>query len=210
MKINIEELNNIEVVEEYFFKLIEDIFSNDDIKKIKKAYSVAIRAHNSQFRDDTQPYIIHPLRVAIIVVSIAEIHESDVVCSALLHDVVEDSTITNENIEEMFGEKIASYVKALTSERSPNETIKEKIKRKQATYKKAKKANYVIRAIKVADYLDNMVSWKNISIDHPARKKFLRWLNEAQTIYIPLAKVTNESIFEMMKEEYKFYKNISV
>ena len=83
-----------------------------DIALIQKAYDLAAAAHKGQVRVSGEEYIIHPLHVAEI---LTELHIDDVTISAaLLHDVVEDTIYTKEQIAEMFGEEVAMIVDGVT------------------------------------------------------------------------------------------------
>jgi len=98
-----------------FEKLIHTVEStnpNADIDKIKRAYELACDAHKNQKRVSGTPYIFHPLAVATIV---AEMQlDVDSVCAALLHDVVEDTEYSREDIKERFGEQVALLVDGVT------------------------------------------------------------------------------------------------
>ena len=105
----------MESYEKDYQKLIADYqntFSPDDIEKIKKAYSIACEAHANQKRRSGEPYIMHPVAVAKILAEMGMDAES--VCAALLHDVVEDTETTSEEIREMFGESIEQLVDGVT------------------------------------------------------------------------------------------------
>ena len=83
-----------------------------DVEMIRRAYDLAADAHKGQVRVSGEQYIIHPLHVAEI---LTELHIDDVTISAaLLHDVVEDTLYTNEQIGEMFGEEVAMIVDGVT------------------------------------------------------------------------------------------------
>ena len=83
-----------------------------DTAMIQRAYDLAAAAHKGQTRVSGEEYIIHPLHVAQI---LTELHIDDVtVSAALLHDVVEDTLYTKEQIEEMFGEEVAMIVDGVT------------------------------------------------------------------------------------------------
>jgi GTP pyrophosphokinase len=86
---------------------------NEDVKLITKAYNVATEAHDGQRRKSGEPYIFHPIAVAKIVAQEVGLGAVSI-AAALLHDVVEDTEITHEQIYEMFGEKISRIVRGLT------------------------------------------------------------------------------------------------
>lgn len=105
----------MESYEKDYLKLIEDYrntFSPDDIEKIKKAYAVARKAHENQYRRSGEPFIMHPVAVAKILAEMGMDAES--VCAALLHDVVEDTEVTSQEICDMFGQNIEQLVDGVT------------------------------------------------------------------------------------------------
>ncbi|MDE6777148.1 MAG: HD domain-containing protein, partial [Oscillospiraceae bacterium] len=83
-----------------------------DFSKIKSAYHFAEKAHEGQFRSSGQPYIIHPLAVADILLDLGM--DTDTVCAALLHDVVEDTPATYEQLRKLFGRDVADLVDGVT------------------------------------------------------------------------------------------------
>ena len=90
--------------DQLFHELIERIHRyhpSDDISMVEKAYKVAGEAHNGQLRKSGEPYIIHPLCVAIILAELQLDKES--IVSGILHDVVEDTEITSTDMKNMFG-----------------------------------------------------------------------------------------------------------
>ena len=83
-----------------------------DTKLIQRAYNYAVQKHGDQKRKSGEPYIIHPTNVAY---TIAELGlDEPTICAALLHDVVEDTDATNEDIKREFGEEIAEMVDGVT------------------------------------------------------------------------------------------------
>ena len=83
-----------------------------DTKIIQKAYNYALLKHGNQLRKSGEPYIIHPTNVAY---TIAELGlDEQTICAALLHDVVEDTEVTYEDIEKEFGLSIAEMVDGVT------------------------------------------------------------------------------------------------
>lgn len=95
--------------------LVQKILDNDkqyDLSKIVSAYEFAAKAHDGQFRSSGQPYIIHPLAVAEILLDLGM--DTDTICAALLHDVVEDTEATSEQLAKLFGRDVASLVEGVT------------------------------------------------------------------------------------------------
>ena len=85
---------------------------SDDISMIEKAYKVACIAHREQKRKSGEPYIIHPLHVAIILADLEM--DKETIVAGLLHDVVEDTIMTEEEITEEFGAEVAQLVDGVT------------------------------------------------------------------------------------------------
>ena len=85
---------------------------SDDISMIEKAYKVASKAHEGQFRKSGEPYIIHPLYVAIILADLEM--DKETIVAGILHDVVEDTVMTEEQITEEFGAEVAQLVDGVT------------------------------------------------------------------------------------------------
>ena len=88
------------------------VYNPDEIEKVKMAYEYAEELHNGQYRQSGEPYISHPLQVAYI---LAEMHaDGDTVCAGLLHDTLEDTSITKEDIAHSFNPNIALLVDGVT------------------------------------------------------------------------------------------------
>ena len=81
-------------------------------KLIRKAFDIALDAHKDQRRKSGEPYIYHPIAVAKIVAEEIGLGATSIAC-ALLHDVIEDSEYTYEDLSKIFGEKIANIVRGL-------------------------------------------------------------------------------------------------
>ena len=97
--------------EELREKLVKN-FTPEEVKKIDKAYNLARDAHDGQLRYSGQPYIIHPVAVAAILVDLCMDYQS--VVAALLHDTVEDTDISVEYVKNEFGEDVAMLVEGVT------------------------------------------------------------------------------------------------
>ena len=91
---------------------LEKSFSESDIERVKKAFELADESHVHQKRRSGEPYIIHPLAVARILSDMGM--DADSICAALLHDVVEDTEKTAEDIRQMFGEDVELLVEGVT------------------------------------------------------------------------------------------------
>ena len=83
-----------------------------DLSMIRKAYEIALQAHGDQRRLSGEPYIIHPLCVSII---LAELElDKETIVSALLHDVLEDTLVSKEEMVKLFGEEVTEIVDGVT------------------------------------------------------------------------------------------------
>src|SRR5690554_7204289 len=94
-------------------KISYQSLTDDDKKLIRKAFDVAVDAHKDQRRKSGEAYIFHPIAVARIVASEIGLDATSI-AAALLHDVVEDTVFTLEDIKEQFGETVAKIVDGLT------------------------------------------------------------------------------------------------
>lgn len=95
--------------------LIQKILTDDrqyDVSKIVSAYEFAAKAHEGQKRSSGQAYIIHPLAVAYILLELGM--DTDTICAALLHDVVEDTPATLDDLKKRFGQDVAMLVDGVT------------------------------------------------------------------------------------------------
>lgn len=109
------EAENKAIAQEYkeLLRISYQTLTDDDKKLIRKAFDVAVDAHQNQRRKSGEAYIFHPIAVAKIVASEIGLGATGI-AAALMHDVVEDSEITVEDIEKMFNPKVAQLVEGLT------------------------------------------------------------------------------------------------
>ncbi|PMU48769.1 (p)ppGpp synthetase, partial [Pseudomonas sp. GP01-A3] len=84
----------------------------DDVAFIKHAYEYARDAHSEQFRKSGEPYIIHPIQVAGILVSLEM--DATTISAGFLHDVVEDTEVSKEDLENQFGKEVSMLVDGVT------------------------------------------------------------------------------------------------
>jgi (p)ppGpp synthase/HD superfamily hydrolase len=120
---------------------------------IEKALQIASQAHNGQFRKGTQiPYITHPIAVGMILMKAG--YSDEIVAAGILHDTVEDTDLTIEEIEREFGPKVAEIVAGCSE---PDKSLSWE-KRKEHTIEFLKAASNDIRAVACADKLHNIRS----------------------------------------------------
>ncbi|MDG1110538.1 MAG: RelA/SpoT family protein, partial [Polaribacter sp.] len=181
--ISIEEENK-EIASRYkdLLKGTYEILSKDDKDLIRHAFDVAVEAHSEQRRKTGEPYIYHPIAVAKIVAYEIGLGATSI-AAALLHDVVEDTHYTIEDIEQLFGETIARIVNGLTKISRLN---KEKDASIQAeNFRKMLLTlhdDVRVILIKIADRLHNMQTMDAM----PAHKQ-IKIASETLYIYAPLA-----------------------
>ena len=169
-----------------FEKLLETLrevkFSETEIKKITEAYCFARDAHEGQRRRSGEPYIIHPVAVAHILAEMGM--DSDSICAALLHDVVEDTPVTDKQIRSEFGETIEHLVDGVTKigqipfsatqEEQQNENIRKMFL--------AMSRDIRVIIIKLADRVHNM---RTLSFMPEEKRRFKA--KETLEIYAPIA-----------------------
>lgn len=152
-----------------------------DTKLIMKAYNFAEEKHHNQYRKSGESYIIHPLNVAYILAQIGL--DDNTICAALLHDVVEDTDVTNEDIKKQFGEEIAEMVAGVTKLSNMQFTSVEE--QQVEDYRKmflAMGKDIRVILIKLADRLHNMRTLKYLTRDRQIANA-----NETMELYAPLA-----------------------
>ena len=160
---------------------IEKSNKSYDLPRIEAAYELAKKAHEGQVRSSGDPYISHPIAVAVILVGLGM--DSDTIIGALLHDVVEDTSVTLEDIEKQFGADVAELVDGVT--KLANIPYSSRAEQQAENVRKmllamAKDVRVVI--IKLADRLHNMRTL-DFRIPEKQRVKSL----ETMEIYAPLA-----------------------
>ncbi len=163
--------------------------------------------HSGQTRDDGTPYFIHCLRISSNLVELLGITEKEVIAAALLHDTVEDTDLTLDELETKYGKKVSRLVDNLTKNHAEAEE-KEKYEKRLKKHKSIMKKDKNSRAIKALDHLDNVRSWLAVPQRHPTRNKFKRWFKEAETMYIPLAETVDKTIADKIKRFLEEAKNL--
>lgn len=152
------------------------------IDKIKKAYEYAKIKHTGQYRESGEEYITHPLAVAIILARLNA--DTDTICAGLLHDVIEDTNTTQEDIAAEFGQSVATLVMGVTN--LTKLSISDKNRLDIANLRKlmlGMARDVRILIIKLADRLHNMMTLQYKKNPLKQQKKSLETLD----IYVPIA-----------------------
>ncbi len=174
------EYAQIDIEYKSLFNKVRAKATEEDKENLNKAYDLILSAHNLQRRKSGEPYVFHPIEVARICYEEIGLGPTAVI-SALLHDVVEDTETTLEDIHEIFGEKITKIVDGLTK---LDGTYNVENKQAENFKKVLSSLAYDVRValIKMADRLHNLRT-----IDAMPRPKQLKIAAETKYIYTPLA-----------------------
>jgi RelA/SpoT family (p)ppGpp synthetase len=196
--------SNISIVEEAE-KLLFSYTSNSDI--IQKALSLAKRAHQGQYRKSGEPYIIHPILVGAFTALIS--NDEMMIVSALLHDVVEDTDYTLEDIRDIFGDNVALLVDGLTKievlrdEELIPSTSNQKLISSALTFRNmliASIKDVRVLVVKLCDRLHNMMT-----LDALPKQKQLRIAEETMVVYAPIAHRLGIAQIKNRLEDLSFY-----
>ena len=171
--------------DELYQELIRSVLEyhpSTDISMIEKAYQVASKAHEGQVRKSGEPYIIHPICVAIILADLELDKES--IVAGLLHDVVEDTPMTTEDLAKLFGDEVALLVDGVTKlgqlSYSADKVDEQAENLRKMFLAMAKDIRVIL--IKLADRLHNMRTLKYMKPEKQKEKA-----RETMDIYAPIA-----------------------
>ena len=173
--------NNKEITIQDVIAKKKEISKRVDSKQIMKAYNYAFEHHGDQKRRSGEPYIIHPINVAYILAGVGL--DEATICAALLHDVVEDTDVTDADLRKEFGEEIADMVAGVTKLGNMMFTSVEE--QQAEDYRKmflAMGKDIRVIIIKLADRLHNMRTLKFLKRDRQIANA-----KETMEIYAPLA-----------------------
>lgn len=200
----LESLKDIRSIEEG----IDLLKSNCDLTEdIQKALELAKEAHKEQKRKSGEPYVVHPILVAVITAYFS--HDEHMIIAALLHDVVEDTIISLEEIEEEFGSDIAHIVDGLTKITEIREheltssTDKSKLLFSALTFRKMLVASIDdvrVMVVKLCDRVHNMLTLEAL----PPNKQ-QRISEETLLVYAPIAHRLGISTIKNLLEDISFY-----
>ncbi|RLD91519.1 MAG: RelA/SpoT family protein [Bacteroidetes bacterium] len=179
--------------------------------EVRKAFKVAAEAHKDMRRKSGEPFILHPLEVATIAAGDLGLGRTSII-AALLHDTVEDTDLTLEDVEGMFGDKVARIIDGLTKIEGISETAystNQSETLKKVVYTMSDDVRVIL--VKLADRLHNMRT-----LDAMPQLKKLKIASETRYIYAPLANSLGlydiKSELEELSFKYSnpdFYKQIS-
>jgi GTP diphosphokinase / guanosine-3',5'-bis(diphosphate) 3'-diphosphatase len=172
------------VVEQLYTQLVEKVRAlrpKDDISQLEKAYRLAADAHKDQVRESGEPYMAHPLQVTIILADM----QMDMVCleTGLLHDTVEDTTVSLDQIKKEFGEEVARCVDGVTKLSKLHLYSREERQAESVRKMLLAMVNDIrVIIVKLADRLHNMRTLGSLP-----RERQLRIAQETNDIYAPIA-----------------------
>lgn len=177
------EAENKEIRKRYraLLRACKPTLKRGDKQEIRRAFDLALESHKDMRRKSGEPYIFHPIAVAQIAAEEIGLGTTSIVC-ALLHDVVEDTNITLQDIEQQFGKKVARIIDGLTKISGifdPNSSIQAENFRKMLL---TLADDVRVILIKLADRLHNMRT-----MEFMARHKQLKIASETSYLYAPLA-----------------------
>jgi guanosine-3',5'-bis(diphosphate) 3'-pyrophosphohydrolase len=158
-----------------------------DIELVRRAYLVGEAFHRGQTRDEGTPYFNHPIRVATILFDEIGLSDTTIICGAVLHDVIEDSDVTEGDIKVMFNDEIATAVRLLTKVHGiPTSDYLNAIEHESPN---------IALPIKLCDRLDNL---RSLHLSKKPEKR-QRYLNETNAYFLPLAERHNEYVYRELK-----------
>ena len=183
-----QEFKNPDDLYRELIERVQKYHPSDDITMIEKAYRVATEAHKNQFRKSGEPYIIHPLNVAIILADLEL--DKETIVAGLLHDVVEDTVMTDDDLKREFGDDVALLVDGVTKLEKipltsgtpqPDDKLEMQAENLRKMFLAMAKDIRVIM-IKLADRLHNM---RTLKYKTPESQQ--RIARETLEIYCPIA-----------------------
>ncbi len=183
-----------------FLQVIRDNYTPEEYLTVEYALKFATDAHKGQLRRTGEPYIIHPINVALIVVDLGM--DADTVIAALLHDVVEDTPVTDEQIKQKFGAGIAEMVEGVTKLSNvnvPNSAMAQEEEQAENIRKLfiAMAKDIRVLIVKLADRLHNMATLDALPHDRQILKA-----RETLDVYAPIAGRLGISEIKTRLEDY--------
>ena len=178
----VEDSKTPEELYEELISIIKEYHPSDDVSAIKKAFEMAKSAHGDQVRKSGEPYIIHPIHTAIILAKLEL--DKETIIAGLLHDVLEDTSITKEQMIAEFGEEVTELVDGVTKLTKLNYDV-DKVEEQAENLRKmflAMAKDIRVILIKLADRLHNMRTLQYMKPEKQKEKS-----RETMDIYSPIA-----------------------
>ena len=166
----------------YLCSVLEGYLPKEEIELVKKAHMVAEKAHTGQFRKSGEPYISHPLSVALIIADL----KLDYLCivAAILHDCIEDTSVTKDDVRNQFGDQVAHIVEGVS--KLTNLEFTSSTQKQAENFQKlilAMSKDMRVMIIKLADRLHNMRT-----IDSMSEEKKILKAKETSELHAPIAR----------------------
>ena len=160
--------------------------------------------HAGQRYEPANEYAIHPLRAALTLVELGNV-EPDVVLATILHDTMEDTPTTEDDLRTEFGDRVATLVKLVSYPFTSEMSVHDKITTKTNALADIRRGPIEVRLLKCADLLDQMRNWRLLPRSSEFRAKLLRYLEQAQAYALPLAEETDERLVKLMRRELEWF-----
>jgi len=162
--------------------VLDDYLTNDEVALVKKAHKLAEKAHEGQFRQSGESYIHHPLAVALILADL----KLDYYCivAAILHDCIEDTSVTKKEVEQEFGSQVAHIVEGVS--KLTNLEFTSTSQKQAKNFQKlvfAMSKDMRVMVIKLADRLHNMRTLDSVSDEKKIQKA-----KETSELHAPIAR----------------------
>ena len=177
-----KDFTDVEELYSILVKTIRNYRPSTDLSMVRKAYQVALAAHKDQKRKSGEPYIIHPVCVAIILAGLEL--DKETIVAGILHDVVEDTVMTTDEIEQQIGNEVSLLVDGVTKLTQLNYS-KDKVEIQAENLRKmflAMAKDIRVILIKLADRLHNMRT-----MQYQSPEKQIEKSRETMDIYAPIA-----------------------
>jgi len=179
MKVSICWEDQIKGLERRLLDVVQEHSASQDLKPLQRAIDLAKRAHQGQLRDDGSPYILHPIRVALVLAEGWTVTEFDLLCAALLHDVIEENPEMEPEVRASEG-RAGMLVDRLTK---PPKGAAPRKEINREYYRRINRSGPEVQMLKVADKLDNLRD----AVNCPDAAKRRRTASEAKEYVLPIA-----------------------
>jgi (p)ppGpp synthase/HD superfamily hydrolase len=167
-------------------------------RQLLEAASLAARAHDGQYRKDGQtPYASHPFRVCLVVRDLFGCDDPRMLITALLHDVIEDTTTDYDDLAKAFGPEIATWVAFLTKDKRLPEDERERV-----YIERIKNAPWQVQVCKLADIFDNLMDVPHLKKEQQAQslKRAEQYFAELHPLPAPQVQKPLELVQQLIEE----------